>query len=192
MDFLAFVEKARTCRRFAEDKPLSKADLDWLVDCARLTPSARNAQQIRFIEVLSETSQKLFPLTVWAAALAGWKGPHEGERPTAFLGLLIPKNANSLTWVDLGIVSQTIQLAAHSRGFGCCIIRSFNQKESRELLGVPEDYELALVLGLGVACEERKVVSVASNGSLNYYRDEKGVHYVPKRSREELVIRTFE
>ena len=38
MDFLNFVKKARTCRRFAEDKPLSREDLDFLVECARHTP----------------------------------------------------------------------------------------------------------------------------------------------------------
>ena len=191
MDFLKFVEKARTCRRFAEDKPLKKEDLDWLIDCARLTPSARNAQQVRFIEVLGDTCGELFPLTMWAAALKDWKGPYEGERPTAFLGILLPRTAAETTWIDCGIVCQTIQLAAHSRGIGCCIIKAFNQEKASALLQVPEEFQLALVLGLGVAVEERNVVPVPENGSLTYFRDEKNVHYVPKRSREELIMGVF-
>ena len=192
MDFLAFVKKARTCRRFAEDKPLQRQDLDFLVECARHTPSARNAQEVRFVEVLSETSAKLFPLTHWAMALKDWKGPYAGERPTAFLGLLLPENCSELCMVDLGIVAQPVQLAATSKGFGCCIIKSFDQKQAEELLEIPQTLRLQLVLGLGVAVEKRFSVDVPASGSLSYYRDKDGVHYVPKRALEELVIRRFD
>ncbi|MCR5813262.1 MAG: nitroreductase family protein [Desulfovibrio sp.] len=192
MDFLAFVKKARTCRRFAEDKPLQREDLDFLVECARHTPSARNAQQVRFVEVFSECAAKLFPLTHWAMALKDWQGPYVGERPTAFLGLALPEAAGELALVDLGIVAQTIQLAATSRGFGCCIIKSFDQAKAEQLLELPEALRLQLVLGLGVAVEKRVSVDVPASGSLAYYRDDEGVHYVPKRSLEELVIRRFD
>ena len=36
MNFRELAVKARTCRRFYEDQPLTMADLEWLVDCARL------------------------------------------------------------------------------------------------------------------------------------------------------------
>ena len=192
MDFLAFVKKARTCRRFAEDKPLQRQDLDFLVECARHTPSARNAQQVRFVQVLSETSARLFPLTHWAMALKDWQGPYAGERPTAFLALLLPVDSSELCLVDLGIVAQTVQLAAASKGIGCCIIKSFDQQKAEELLEVPQSLRLQLVLGLGVAVEKRVSVDVPASGSLAYYRDGNGVHYVPKRSLEELVIRRFD
>ena len=48
MNFRELAVKARTCRRFYEDQPLTMADLEWLVDCARLAPSAKNAQELRF------------------------------------------------------------------------------------------------------------------------------------------------
>jgi len=61
VDFLALVEAARTCRRFDESRPLSEADLEWLVDCARLSPSARNAQELRFIIInAGKACDKLF------------------------------------------------------------------------------------------------------------------------------------
>ena len=37
-DFRTLVEQARSCRRFVENDPLTMADLEWLIDCARLTP----------------------------------------------------------------------------------------------------------------------------------------------------------
>ena len=51
MDFKALAEAARTCRRFYEDQPLGMADLEWLVDCARLAPCAKNGQALRFMLV---------------------------------------------------------------------------------------------------------------------------------------------
>ncbi|MBQ7606573.1 MAG: nitroreductase family protein [Desulfovibrionaceae bacterium] len=188
MDFLSFVQQARTCRRFVQEKALHTEDLDWLVSCARLTPSARNAQVVRFIEVTGEACEKVFPLTHWAMALKDWKGPAEGERPTAFLALLLPEKADALASVDLGIVAQTIQLAAHSRDLGCCIIKSFELGKMTELLPVPEGYVISLVLGLGVAAEKRVVSDVPEDGSLSYWRDEAGTHYVPKRSLSDLIV----
>jgi len=191
MDFLPFVQKARTCRRFAEDKPLRKTDLDWLVECARFTPSARNAQVVRVIEVLDQSAEALFPLTHWAMVLKNWKGPTEGERPTAFLALLLPEKSPTISYIDLGIIAQTIQLAATSRGWGCCIIKSFDQEKTTALLKPESPYEVELLLGLGQAVEVRKAVDAERGKDLTYWRDEKGIHFVPKRTKEELVLQAL-
>ena len=110
-DFRTLVEQARTCRRFEEERPLQMADLEWLVDCARLTPCARNAQQLRYSLVgPGETCQRLFGMTKWAAALKDWGGPFPGERPTGFIVMSMPKSAGDLVWLDTGIAAQTINL----------------------------------------------------------------------------------
>ncbi|MBQ7456045.1 MAG: nitroreductase family protein [Desulfovibrio sp.] len=191
MDFLPFVEQARTCRRFYEDKPLSQDDLTWLVRCARATPSARNAQVVRFVLITGKTCAQVFPNTHWAMALKDWKGPVEGERPTAFLGLVLPKDAPSIALIDLGIVAQTVQLAAHSRGYGSCIIKSFDKEAVSTLLSLDPSQSLELVVGLGVALEKRGICPIDSSGSLNYFRDAEGTHWVPKRSVEELICGRF-
>ncbi|MBR4742425.1 MAG: nitroreductase family protein [Desulfovibrio sp.] len=191
MDFHNFVAEARTCRRFNENQPLTKQNLDWLIDCARMVPSARNAQLLRYVEILGEKCKTIFPLTHWAMALKDWGGPHIGERPTAFLAILLPKEHSNLALIDAGIAAQTIQLACHSKGFGCCIIKSFDNEKCRTELHVPEDYELMLLLGLGVAKEVRKLAEVPENGSLNYWRDANQVHYVPKRNLSELILATY-
>ncbi|MBQ7617415.1 MAG: nitroreductase family protein [Desulfovibrio sp.] len=188
MDFLELVKKARSCRRFAEDKPLSKDDLDWLVENARFTPSARNGQVVRVVEVLSETAALIFPHTHWAMALKDWKGPYPGERPTAFLAMLLPEKSGETAFIDLGIFCQTIQLAAHTKGFGCCMIKSFDQAQVEKILKVKAPYQAVLLLGLGVAVEKRMAVDLLPDGSLNYYRDADGLHYVPKRLSKDLIL----
>ena len=191
-EFHDLVLAARTCRRFVEDEPLSMNDLDWLVDCARLTPSARNAQVLRFSLVTKgDVCDELFRLTAWAGALKGAGTPGPGERPTAFIAIAAPKEGAKLAPYDAGIASETIQLAAATQGWGCCIIYSVNRAEAAPLLGLPAELELLLVLGLGVEKEVRAIAEMPADGSFNYWRDAAGVHHVPKRSLQELVIGRF-
>lgn len=192
MDFLALVREARSCRRFDESAPLTEQDLEWLLECARLSPSARNAQELRFISVTQgPLLDKLFALTRWAGALKDWKGPGPGERPTAFIATLMPVHATHLNCFDVGIACQTMQLAATSRGWGACMIQAFERKEATELLKVPEGLSIALLLGLGVAVEKRVVAAVPPDGSLTYWRDAQGVHHVPKLPLAQLLINKF-
>ena len=191
-EFHDLVLAARTCRRFVEDEPLSMNDLDWLVDCARLTPSARNAQVLRFSLVTQGPAcDELFRLTGWAGALKGAGTPKPGERPTAFIAIAAPREGAKLAPYDAGIASETIQLAAATQGWGCCIIYSVNRADAAPLLKLPENMELLLVLGLGVAREARAIAEMPADGSFTYWRDDAGVHHVPKRSLSELVIGRF-
>ncbi|MBD5553632.1 MAG: nitroreductase family protein [Desulfovibrio sp.] len=192
MDFLALVREARSCRRFDESEPLGQGDLDWLLECARLAPSARNAQELRFISVTTgPVLDSLFPLTRWAGALKDWQGPEPGERPTAFIAVLMPEHAGYLVCYDVGIACQTMQLAAASRGWGACMIQSFEHKAAQELLKPPFGLKIALLLGLGVAVEKRVVAAMPPDGSFAYWRDEHGVHHVPKRSLDELLVARY-
>lgn len=192
MDFLALVREARSCRRFDESAPLSQNDLDWLLECARLVPSARNAQELRFISVTAgPVLDQLFPLARWAGALKDWKGPEQGERPTAFIAVLMPEHGGHLVCFDVGIACQTIQLAATSRGWGACMIASFEHKEATSLLNVPDGLKIALLIGLGVAVEKRVVAAMPEDGSVTYWRDSQQVHHVPKRPLSELLIQKY-
>lgn len=192
MDFLKLVEDGRSCRRFDESRPLSASDLEWLVDCARIVPSARNDQVLRYILVNSgSVLEKLFPITRWAGALKDWDGPKPGERPTAFIATLMPEKGGDLVYIDVGIACQTIQLAATSRGWGACMIYSFQRDESATLLNVPRDMKIALLIGLGVASETRVLTNIPPDGSTKYWRDAQGVHFVPKRKLEDIILARY-
>lgn len=93
-----------------------------------------------------------------------------------------------LNAIDAGIAAQTIQLAAYTRDFGCCIFLSFDPRKIREVLGIPENLEPLLVLALGFQKEVRRVETVGADGSVKYWRDARGVHHVPKRPLEDLLI----
>lgn len=188
MDFLELATGARTCRRFCESEGLPAGTLEWLVSCARVTPCAGNAQALRFAAAASpEACAAVFPALKWAGMLPDWNGPEAGERPTGYIVILGETGTRAkLNGIDAGIAAQTIQLAASSRNLGCCIFLSFDPRVIRDVLGIRETLEPLLVLALGVQKEVRRVEPM--NGSVKYWRDAQGVHHVPKRSLEELLI----
>ena len=189
MDIAQLLREARTCRRFDQSRPLNADDVRWLVDCARVSPCARNAQVLRYAAAATPAAcGKVFPHTHWASALKDWGGPTEGERPTAYIGLLTPTEATRLMHMDTGIAAMAMQLAASARGWGCCMHASFNPDGVRAALNVPEGLQCNLLLAFGVAGESRAIAPMPANGDYNYWRDANSVHHVPKRSVEEVLV----
>ena len=190
MDFLELVTGARTCRRFREAEGMPAGTLDWLIEGARVTPCGGNAQALRFAVAESpEACAAVFPALKWAGMLTDWDGPEAGERPTGYVAILGEAGTRAkLNAIDAGIAAQTIQLAAYTRDFGCCMFLSFDPRKIREVLGIPENLEPLLVLALGFQKEVRRVETVGADGSVKYWRDARGVHHVPKRPLEDLLI----
>lgn len=183
--------KNRSYRRFDESFEIKSEELRELVELARLTPSSVNWQPLRFVLVNdNETNAKVFENVAWAGLLKDWKGPEEGERPTAYVIILTDTTVAKNMKTDVGIVAQTMMLGAAEKGLGGCMIGSVNRENVARLLAVDtERYTIDLVLALGKPVETVKIVDLPENGCTNYYRDENGVHYVPKRSVDELIIK---
>ena len=189
MNFHDLVEQARSCRRFDEAAPLPAGSLEWLVDCARITPSGRNQQVLRYALIESpEACAAFFPALRWAGSLKDWDGPAEGERPAGYLAICAPKDAGPLTRIDLGISAQTINLAANSIGLAACMFAAFDQALAARVIELPDELTVMLVMAIGVPVEERHVVPVPESGNLVYWRDANQVHYVPKLSLENLIL----
>lgn len=190
MDFLDLTSKARTCRRFKEAEDLPEGTLEWLVNCARVTPNGGNKQSLRFAAVGNPAvCEALFPALKWAGYLTEWNGPEAGERPSGYIVIMADAGKRDhIVSIDMGIAAQTMQLAASSRGVGCCIFMSFDPQKVRGVLEIPDALDPVLVLAFGMEKEERRIVPVPADGSIRYWRDENGVHYVPKRSLEEVLL----
>jgi nitroreductase len=79
-------------------------------------------------------------------------------------------------------------LGATERGLGGCMIGSVKRPRLRSELAIPERYEILLVLALGKPAETVVIEDLPADGNIDYYRDEAGVHHVPKRSLDELIV----
>ena len=60
--------------------------------------------------------------------------------------------------------------------------------ELAQVLDIPERYEILLVLALGKPKEEVVMVPIGPEGDIKYYRDANQVHYVPKRTLDEVLL----
>jgi len=188
-EFAELVRKARSCRRFVEDEPIGPDTLRKIVDCVRVASSAHNRQPLRYIAVSNaETRLQLFAHTKWASSI-GWGGPPPGERPTGFIVILSTTQASMPVYYDTAIAAQTMQLFATSLGLGCCMLNNFPRGPVRELFNIPEDMEIMLLLAFGVPKEIRVLQEAHVGDNLLYWRDEHGVHYVPKLALEDVLYK---
>lgn len=180
------VEKTRSVRRFHQDKKVTTDQLRHLVEVARITASARNSQPLKYVIINNANlCEQLLNATGWAGSLPDGK-PKEGEKPTGYIVIFHDKNISQGSLWDQGIVSYAMMMAATEMGLGGCIIATIFRDKMPDL-GVEENLEPVLVLSLGYPNEQIKIVGV-TDGATKYYRDENRVHYVPKRSMDEILV----
>jgi nitroreductase len=187
--FHNLVLKNRSYRRFDANFPVSKEVLTELLDLARLTPSSKNRQPLRYILVNNpDDCNFVFSHLKWAWYLRDWDGPSFEERPTAYLVMLLDKNVNDKADFDAGIAAQTILLGAVEKELGGCIIRTFNRYELAKYFQLPENFDIIMVIALGKPAEEIIIDNNDPSGKMEYFRDENGLHHVPKRTVNELIF----
>ena len=181
--------KNRSCRRFHQEVAVERQTLVELVDLARLSPSAGNLQPLKYIlSCEREKNALIFPHLAWAGYLTDWPGPAEGERPSAYIIILGDKRLSKSSGCDHGIAAQSIPLGAREKGLGGCIHASAKVAELRKAVGIPARYEVLLVLSLGKPKETVVVDELGADGDIKYWRDKDGVHHVPKRSLDDIII----
>ena len=183
------IKSTRSFRRFDESVTIERKTLEELVDLAKHSASARNWQPLKYILSCDrETNFKIFSTLKFAAALKDWAGPAEGERPSAYIVVLGDTSITSNFGCDHGIASQNIMLGARDRELGGCMIASINHQKLRDLLDIPAQYEILLVLAIGKPAETVVIEQLPPDGSMNYWRDAQNIHHVPKRSLDEIIL----
>lgn len=186
------VRANRSYRGYDESRRVTKEELLEMVDCARLAASSVNRQPLQYyLAWEKEEADRIFAVTKWAKGLPELTLPHKGKAPTAFI--VICQNTQlgeSLARFqkDIGIVAQTMLLAAAEMGLGGCMIGNFNAGQLKETLGLAEHLAPMLVVAVGKPDEEIVLTEIKPGESVDYYRDENDVHYVPKRRLEDLVL----
>ena len=184
------VRKNRSYRRFHQDVSVDLGTLRALLNLARLSASGSNLQPLKYIiSCQPETNARIFLHTRWAGYLKDWPGPAEGERPAAYIVILGDTEIRKSFGCDHGIAAQSIMLGATERGLGGCMIGSIDKGGLRQVLDIPDHYEILLILALGKPKETVVLEEVGPDGSVKYYRDADGVHHVPKRPLDELILR---
>jgi nitroreductase len=185
----ALVLRNRSYRRFDESYRIQRETLVELIRLARCVASAANRQPLKYIlSADQETNDRIFPCLTWAAYLKEWEGPGPGERPTAYIVILIDEGIAKDWWCDDGIAAQTILLGAVEQGLGGCMIGSIDKGRLRQALDIPKHLKIRLVVAIGKPDERVVLEDLEPGGDIRYWRDDTGGHHVPKRMLEEIIV----
>jgi len=186
------VASNRSYRSFDESKVFTAKELETLIDTARLSSSASNRQPLKY-KLCTEKSEveKVLSLTAWGGLLPDITLPPEGHHPTAFIVICHDTSVSPETKysaIDVGIAAQTLMLAACESGYGGCMIGAFDPDKVSDALRLPLKYHPVLLLALGIPDEAVFITEIGKDGDTKYFRDKMGIHYVPKRSLESVLI----
>ncbi len=185
------IEKAlleRRTIRFYQQKPVPQEDLRFMIDAARQTSSASNLQRLRFVVVTTpSTVLEVLSKTAWAGLVKPRRTPVAGVTgPAAFIAVTAPENANGIVYADAGAAIQSMQLAAWSKGLGCCWIGSIDKAAMKQILQVPEGREVLFVVSVGYPAESPCSEDVPSADKVAYYLDDANRLHVPKLAVEAI------
>jgi nitroreductase len=159
MDFLKIAAERRSVRRY-RDEDVPAGLLDQVLEAVRWAPSGGNIQPWEVIVVRDPETRKALQET-----LGGYNPARKAVLNAPVLLVLcgqvkIPdayrKDKEVVTkfgdwWFmfHLGCAAQNLALAAHALGLGSVMVGFFDHDKAKEILSVPEAYEVVLMIPLG-------------------------------------------
>lgn len=152
MTFLELAEKRYSCRKFS-DREVEEEKIEALLKAAQLAPTAVNFQPQRILVITDKEKIKSLdengctrytfnaPLMMVVCYDKGksWKRSFDGKDE----GI-----------VDASIITTHMMLEAVELGLGSTWVGAFDPAKAREILEVPENYEIVSLLPIGYPAME--------------------------------------
>ncbi|KXA92998.1 hypothetical protein AKJ64_01655 [candidate division MSBL1 archaeon SCGC-AAA259E17] len=146
MDVEEAILRRRAVRSF-EDREVPKEKLEEIMNSVRMAPSASNKQDWKFVIVMDDEKKE----EVYRAAN---KQSFVKEASAVIAGITtdpeyrmscgIPSGV-----VDLSIAMDHLTLKAAEEGLGTCWIGAFDQEKAKDVLEVPDEYEIVALMPIG-------------------------------------------
>ncbi len=195
MDVYEAAVNRRSIRRF-KDIAVPYEELERCVNAGRLAPSAKNYQPLEFIIVNDEqlTPRVNDAITGWAVQKRTPGSPVPKEPPKASIVILINRTLETelgsnrvFSTYDAALAAENIMLVALEQGLGSCPILSHDANLLKQVLNIPDNYDVALLLVLGYPNESP--LTEISTGSIARWIDDRGVRHIPKRNLKDILHR---
>lgn len=154
--FLELVQKRQSDRAYL-DKPVEDEKLNRILEAARLSPSACNAQPWKIIVITDPEKRS----KIADAATSKLLSMNHFSKQAPLQLVLVEEKANLTSTVggwaqgkhyphlDLGIVAAHICLAAADEGLGSCMLGWCNETKVQKILGIPKQKSVLLVILIG-------------------------------------------
>jgi len=158
MECMQAIRGRRSIRKYGKE-PVSEEALRQVLEAVRWAPSGGNIQPWEVIVIRDSATRE---------ALRGTLGPaNPGSKaivnapvllalcgavriPDTYRHDVVTKFGDWWFMFHLGIAAQNLCLAAHSLGLGTVMVGFFDHDRARDILRVPEGYEVVLLVPLGV------------------------------------------
>jgi len=143
MDTWDTITSRRQVRSFTSE-PISREDIEHILEACRRAPSSRNGQRWDFV-VVSDNDQLDRLSQVWKGALFT-----KGSVVT--IALVVPQAEGEAALIDrfdLGQAAMQMMIAAAGLGIGSGQAGCRDQALAREVLGFPDGSECASLIALG-------------------------------------------
>ena len=145
MDFFELVKARYSCKKFSE-KAVEEEKLTTVLEGGRLAPTAKNSQPQHIYVLRSEESlkivDKLTPCRYGAPIVLAVA--HDKNSVFEYPGGVYNSGAE-----DAAIVATHLVLAAKEIGLDTCWLNFFDPDKAKELLKLPENEEVTILIDIG-------------------------------------------
>ena len=160
-ELMEVIRGRRSIRRFEQEEVPQQA-LDAILEAVQWAPSWANTQCWEIIVVRDQTAKEKLQATLPKtnpASKAIVQAPIVlvvcGKLKSSgyYKGQVTTKHGDWFMF-DLGIATQNICLAAYDQGLGTVIVGLFDHDKAKEILGLPDGYEVVAMVPVGYPAKD--------------------------------------
>ena len=154
--FISLIKQRQSVRKYTS-RPVEPEKLERCLEALRLAPSASNSQPWRVVVVDDpELVQKVAKETIGPMATFNAFVPQapvilaiviEKMKAVSQIGAYLKDREYPL--IDIGIASEHFCLQAAEEGLGTCMLGWFGEEPIKQLLKIPKDRRIGLIITLG-------------------------------------------
>ena len=152
MNFSDIARNRQSCRAYDGTRTVEEEKITAILDSARLSPSACNAQPSHITVCEGESAREVASATMGmgmnkftADAPVMIVICEDSYNATAAIGARVKKN--DYRSIDIGILSAYITAEATAQGLGSCILGWLDDGDIRKICGIDEQVRLVITLG---------------------------------------------
>jgi nitroreductase len=156
LELLELIRVRQSVRRYSS-RPVEQEKLMKCLEAARLAPSASNSQPWSYVVVDDPMLKEQVAHATYSSVLRFNKFALQApviivivEEPPKII-TLIGERVKKKEWplIDIGITAEHFCLQAAELELGTCMIGWYNERKVKELIGIPEDRTIGLLITLG-------------------------------------------
>lgn len=185
METITAIKERRSVKHYDPAHEMSEAEINALLELALLSPTSFNMQHWRFVVVTDTEKLAAIQAAAWNQAqvteasitilLCAKLNAHEDagrywvHAPQSVQDILVPmispfyQNNAQLrrdeAMRSIGIAAQTLMLTAKSMGYDSCPMIGFNPEKVAEIIDLPENHVIGMMLTVGKALKDANVRS---------------------------------